>query len=139
GRLVTPFGTTDFLGQTVTGVEIAAPLWAQVRAPSAATIRYAGPVAGRGQGLILEPAPGRLLILAGLAGTLPGVGDIVLPGDPLGHLGVITPRSPEFLVEAPFDEGALSGGLLYMELRRDGVPIDPARRFALPQGRSETP
>ncbi len=139
GPVVTPWGAKDAIGQTVTGVEIAAPAWARPTAPATSTIRYAGPLAGRGQAVILEPAPGRLMILAGLASLSVQAGDIARAGVELGQLGVIPPASEEFLVEAGAAGGASSPQKLYLETREQGSPVDPARWFAFPEGRAGTP
>ncbi|MDF2231084.1 hypothetical protein P2H44_00805 [Albimonas sp. CAU 1670] len=139
GRIVTPFGTRDALGQASTGVELAVPEWASPRAPALASVRYAGPIGGRKQAVALETAPGRLVILAGLESLAVREGEIVPEGAPLGHLRVIDPASEEILSAAPFPPAAFSAAMLYVETREAGIPVDPALWFALPKGESETP
>ncbi|MGR3783230.1 MAG: murein hydrolase activator EnvC family protein [Albimonas sp.] len=139
GPIVTPFGARDALGQAQTGIEIAVPGWATPRSPALASVRYAGPLGGRGQAVALEPAPGRLLILGGLESLSVREGDIVPAGARLGQLRVIDPASPEILVAAPFPRAAFSAAMLYVEAREAGIPVNPDRWFALPKGESETP
>ncbi|WP_143103297.1 murein hydrolase activator EnvC family protein [Albimonas pacifica] len=139
GPIVTPFGARDPLGQAQTGIEIAVPGWAAPRTPALASVRYAGPLGGRGQAVVLETAPGRLLILGGLESLAVGEGEILPAGAPVGQLHVIDPAAPEILVAAPFPRAAFSAAMLYVEAREAGIPVDPARWFALPKGESETP
>ncbi|MEE3098958.1 MAG: peptidase M23, partial [Pseudomonadota bacterium] len=139
GRIVARFGDVDALGQRGEGLEIAAPEWARPRSPFLAFVRYAGPIGGRRLGVALEPAPGELLILAGLAALFVEPGDVLRAGQPVGQLAVIDAVGEEFLVEAPAQGGALSRAMLYVEVREGGSPVPPANWFALPQGRAGTP
>ena len=91
------------------------------------------------QAVVLETAPGRLLILGGLESLLVAEGEIVPAGAPIGHLRVIDPAAPAILVAAPFPREAFSAAMLYVETREAGIPVDPARWFTLPKGESETP
>lgn len=139
GRILARYGEFDAFGQRNEGLEIGAPEWARPRSPFLASVRYVGPVGGRRLGVALEPAPGRLLILAGLAAITVEAGEVVRAGQPVGQLAVIDAVGEEFLVEAPAEGGALSRAMLYVEVREDGAPVPPANWFALPQGRAGTP
>ena len=72
--------------------------------------------------MILEPAKGYLLILAGMASTFGETGDVLTAGAPVGLMGG-TARAEE-------DSGATRTETLYIELRQDGATIDPGPWFA---------
>lgn len=133
GRIKTGWQGRDADGIALSGLNISAPGWAQVSAPFDATIRFAGPLAGYDQVVILEPAPGRLLLLAGMATLLREAGETVRAGEPIGQLGAASPDAPEFLIEAAATGGAISERVLYMEVREGGVPVDPSLWFAYGQ------
>jgi septal ring factor EnvC (AmiA/AmiB activator) len=133
GRITQRWREQDDDGIPLQGLKIAAPGWAQVLAPMDATVRYAGPLDGYAQVVILEPAAGRLLILAGMGTALRAAGDAVRAGEPIGQLGASSPDSPEFLIEAAGTGGAISDRVLYMEVREGGKPVDPSRWFAYGQ------
>ena len=83
---------------------------AQVAAPVDGRIDYAGPFRSYGQMLILRTSDGYHIILSGL-GDLRGVtGDTVKAGEPVGRMPGRSDPPPE----------------LYVELRREGAPMDPA-------------
>ncbi len=130
GRISGTFGGVDPWGRTGQGVSITAPSYAEVRSPTAATVRYAGPLIDYGEVVILEPEAGWLIVLAGLAETHRRVGEAVVAGDPLGDLGGPLPSSEEFLLEASGAVPKIDSSDLYVEIRRDGVAIDPAPWFA---------
>jgi septal ring factor EnvC (AmiA/AmiB activator) len=120
----------DAAGVRRPGLTLATGPRALVTAPWPATLRYLGPLLDYGNVMILEPAQGYLLVLAGM-GTLYGsVGDVVAAGTPLGLMGGGAPGVAEFLVQAEDDGGARATETLYLELRRGAEPIDPASWFA---------
>ena len=82
---------------------------ADVLAPRAGRIVFAGPFRGYGRLLIIQHAGGYHILLAGLARLDAGLGDEVLAGEPIGAMG------------------SQSGGAnhLYIELRHSGRPINP--------------
>lgn len=89
-----------------------------VVAPFDGEIVYAGPSRGHGPSLILRHGGGYHSVLAGLGRLEIGIGQGVLAGEPVGMM-------PDAAGDAP-------GGKLYIELRRDGRPMDP--RPWLPDG-----
>ncbi len=103
--------------------------FAQVTAPWDATVRYAGPLIDYGQVVVLEPAPGYLLVLAGLAHVDRSAGETVLAGEKLGDLGGALPSSDEILLEEAAEGGQIRQETLYLEFRRSGQPLDPADWF----------
>jgi septal ring factor EnvC (AmiA/AmiB activator) len=130
GEITLRFGEKDEAGDPINGVRVSAPAYALVTAPWSATIRYAGALANLGNVVILEPEEGRLIVLAGLARIDRYAGETVFPGEPLGQLGVIEHDSEEFLIEATADEATMAFETLYIEVRVNGAPADPAAWFA---------
>lgn len=85
-----------------------------VRAPTQGTVEYAGPLKGWGTVLILRLSGGYHLVLAGMDQTTAEAGRTIVAGEPVGRMS---------------DQGR-GNSELYMEIRRDGSPIDPARWLA---------
>lgn len=137
GRLVPPvigrvsgrFGGVDPWGRTGQGLSFTAPAYAEVRAPAAGTVRYAGPLIDYGEVVILEPEGEWLIVLAGLANIDRRVGETVLAGERIGDLGGPLPSSEEFLLEASGSVPKIDTSDLYVELRRAGTALDPAPWF----------
>ncbi|AQR60389.1 peptidase M23 [Brevundimonas sp. LM2] len=77
-----------------------------VAAPAAARVDYAGPLSGWGQVVILDLGPGWRAVVAGLDVVAVAPGDRIADGQ---SLGTGTP-----------------GGEVYLELRREDRPVDPA-------------
>ncbi|MHA1108162.1 MAG: murein hydrolase activator EnvC family protein [Alphaproteobacteria bacterium] len=109
GRIVRSFGQKDGIGGAAKGITIRARRSAQVIAPQAGAIVFAGPFKGLGQLLIIEHARGYHTLLAGLARIDAEVGDRVLTGEPVGVLSASVGGRPA----------------LYVELRRRGRPVNP--------------
>ncbi|MEO0760245.1 MAG: peptidoglycan DD-metalloendopeptidase family protein [Pseudomonadota bacterium] len=155
GTVTGRFGDPDPWGAPGAGIVIEAPAWAEVTSPVAATIRYAGHLEGYGRVVILEPASDWLITLAGLASADRAIGEIVRPGERLGSLGRL-PVAPTPASDQPEADAATNGAVplpppaeillaqdggndlieirqLYVEIRREGVPLDPAPWFAATQ------
>jgi len=81
-----------------------------VLAPFDGQVIYRGPFRSYGEILIIQHGGGYHSVLAGLGRSDAAVGQWVLAGEPVGAMG------------SPQDGKAQ----LYVELRRDGHPIDPA-------------
>ena len=116
GPIVRQFGDTLASGGRSNGVTIAAVRGAQVASPGSAVVQYVGPVKGWGVILILRLAGGYHLVLAGLDRTSVSVGQSVAAGQSVGSMA----------------DGRQSGGRppsaeLYLEVREQGVPVDPGR------------
>lgn len=90
------------------GIVIGTRPQAQVIAPHDGQIVYAGSFLGYGQLLIIEHGEGYHLLLAGLSRIDCVVGQWVLAGEPVGTMG-----------------SGKDGQQLYIELRRQGMPMDP--------------
>ncbi len=130
GRILLRPGETDKHGVTRPGVVLATRPLALVTAPWAATVRYRGPLLDYGNVMILEPAEGYLLVLAGLDQVYGDVGDVVSQGDALGLMGGTEAKAADILLPADPSSGASDSETLYVELRNLGQPIDPVEWFA---------
>jgi septal ring factor EnvC (AmiA/AmiB activator) len=111
GRVVARFGeerpASVAGGLSNKGLTIAARPGATVISPFDGVIAFAGPFRGYGALIIIEHSEGYHTLLAGLGRIDGGVGQRVLAGEPVGAMGE--------------DKAAA----LYVELRRDGQPINP--------------
>ena len=94
-------------GLLAKGITITARPGAQVVAPFDGLVAFAGPFRGYGQLLIIEHSEGYHTLLAGMGHIDATVGQRVLAGEPIGVME---------------NQGAPA---LYVELRRDGQPINP--------------
>jgi septal ring factor EnvC (AmiA/AmiB activator) len=118
GRIVTRYGDRNKYGQTERGVTYATRPGAQIVAPHDGLIAFAGPFEGYGHILIIEHDGGYHTLMAGLERLDTSVGQWVLTGEPIGAMG-----------NSIIDKGGDTVGL-YLELRRNGQPIDPNRWIA---------
>jgi septal ring factor EnvC (AmiA/AmiB activator) len=84
---------------------------AEVRAPAAARVDYAGPLRGWGQVVVLRVDDHVRLVLTGLGRCDTAAGRSVAAGEPVGLMGRVRTPAPE----------------VYLEVRRDGAPVDPMR------------
>lgn len=125
GTLLRRAGEADAAGIVRPGILIATRPAALVTAPWPATIRYRGPLLDYGNVMILEPAAGYLLILAGLGTVYGETGDVVDAGAPLGLM-----TGDDTAADAA-EEGSGAGRTetLYMELRQGKTTLDPAPWF----------
>jgi septal ring factor EnvC (AmiA/AmiB activator) len=128
------FRSPDAAGVARPGFVLAAAPQALVTAPSAATVRYAGPLLDYGNVIVLEPGAGYLLILAGLGQMFVAESEVVTAGAALGLVGGASPgaSAPPGAVEQR--GGGDRSETLYMEVREGGVPVDPETWFALERG-----
>jgi len=109
GTLVIRFGEPGPDGSISRGVVFETPPEAQIVAPHDGQIVFRGPFRGYGEILIMEHRGGYHTLLAGLGRVDVVVGQWLLTGEPVG------------ITESPQDGKAR----LYIELRRNGRPIDP--------------
>ncbi|SPH24447.1 Murein hydrolase activator EnvC [Defluviimonas aquaemixtae] len=127
-------GEADAAGIRRPGIILATQPGALVTAPWPATIRYRGPLLDYGNVMIVEPASGYLLVLAGLGTVFGETGDVLEAGAPVGLMGGATEAkaaSAEPIV-AGAEETGVAGRTetLYMELRQGKTPVDPGPWFA---------
>ena len=130
GRILLFPGETDASGVTRPGMTLATRPLALVTTPTAATIRYRGPLLDYGNVMILEPGGGYLLILAGLDTVFGEVGEVIAAGAPLGLMGGAAPEAADILAPATIGGGAGQTETLYLELRLGATPVDPTEWFA---------
>jgi murein hydrolase activator len=114
GRITRGFGQPDDTGSPLRGISVETIARAQVTAPYDGQIVYAGPFRDYGQLLIIAHGEGYHTLLAGMSQIDGVVGQWVLAGEPVGHMG-------------PHDAADRSNPKpkLYVELRRHGEPINP--------------
>ena len=109
GRLVTRFGERNRFGTRNQGLTVATRASAQVIAPYDGRLMFAGPFRGYGQLLIISHGEGYHSLIAGMSRIDGVVGQWLLAGEPIGRMGGNDGDAP----------------VLYVELRRNGAPIDP--------------
>jgi len=118
GRLERRYGAPAGGGLTSKGISIATVDGAQVVAPYAGRVVYAGAFRGYGQLLIIEHGEGYHSLMAGLTRIDSVIGQWVLAGEPIGVMGRAKGENPS----------------LYVELRRNGRPINPLPWLAARKG-----
>lgn len=129
GRILRGFEEPGPDGRARPGLSIAARPGALVTLPWTATIRYLGPLLDYGNVMVAEPEDGYLLILTGLGEMFGEVGQVLPAGAPIGLMGgTAAPEGPGAPVPRATG-GADLTETLYVELRKDNSPIDPAPWF----------
>lgn len=118
GVVAAAYGETGPDGLAMRGVSLKVQPSAQITSPADGEIVFAGPFQGYGRLLILNPGEGYFVLIGGLARLDAAEGQHVLAGEPLG-VGPIA--------------GENGAAAIYIELRRNGAPVDPAKWFE-PQG-----
>ena len=93
------------------GIDIRAPSGTPVRAVAPGTVAWAGWMRGYGNVVILDHGDGYHSVVAHLAEVMRPLGAHVFEGEVLGTVG---------------DTGSLQGPVLYFEIRRQGLAVDPA-------------
>ena len=130
GTQLRAFGEADAAGVARPGLVYATRAGALVTAPWPASVRYAGPLLDYGNVIILEPEAGYLLILAGLDTVYVNTGAFIPAVGPLGLMpGGAQSDTKDLIVATVQGSGAALSETLYMELRENGVPVDPAEWF----------
>ena len=111
GAVIRRFGAPIAGGGYSNGMTLKATKGARAVSPSAGLVQYVGPVKGWGVIVILRLAGGYHLVLAGLDRTSVQIGQSVVEGQPVGWAS----------------DGRQSAPELYLEVREQGSPVDPAR------------
>ncbi len=106
GRTITGFGEQRTSGLRARGVELSPSGGAQVVAPASGRVAFSGPYSGFGRIVIIEHSGGWTSLVTGLARTDVKVGQTVIGGAPMG---VADNR----------------GGVIGIELRESGEPVNP--------------
>ena len=129
GKLLRLKDEADAAGVVRPGIILATRPRALVTAPTAATIRYGGPLLDYGQVLILEPQKDTLFVLAGLAQVYGKIGQVVPAGSPLGLMGGQTPQLDAILSQSRDGTRIDRTETLYIEVRQGDTPVDPLDWF----------
>ncbi len=111
GRIIRQWGDRMSGGAKSEGTAIATRAQAQVAAPVDGRIEFAGPFRTYGQLLIISTSDGYHVLLSGMDEAYVGVGQVVKRGEPVARMQNRANPEPE----------------LYMEVRKDGKPTDPAQ------------
>lgn len=119
GRRVQVFGKSS------QGETIETEPGAVVLSPVEGIVRYAGAFRSYGQLLIIDSGHNYHFILAGLGRIDVAQGQMLLQGEPVGVMG-----APQLVASTgAFDIGK-SAAMLYIELRKNGKPVNPAPWWA---------
>lgn len=129
GTLLRRAGEADAAGIRRPGMLIATRPGALVTLPWPATIRYRGPLLDYGNVMIVEPAAGYLLVLAGLGTVFGETGDVLEAGAPVGLMGGAATGGAAVAAGMEEGGGADRTETLYIELRQGKEPVDPAPWF----------
>lgn len=119
GRLVGRFGDSTKFGNTLNGIQLETRPDAQVIAPFDGKVVFSGLFRNYGQILIIEHRGGYHTVLAGLSRIDAAIGQWLLAGEPVGVLAARNQGKP----------------MLYVELRHNGQPINPAPWIVARTGR----
>lgn len=117
GHVVQAYGEQTLAGPS-TGISYAAAPGARVTSPCGGIIMYAGPLTGYGNVVIANCGTGLSAVLAGISRLDVAQGQRVVHGQPLGSMQTFDPAHPAYQPR------------LYVELRRNGAPVDPTSWLA---------
>ncbi|PIE06560.1 MAG: peptidase M23 [Rhodobacterales bacterium] len=130
GRVIRRAGEADAAGVRRPGWVVATRPLTLVTTPWPATIRYLGPLLDFGEVAVLEPGEGYFLVLAGLGQLFGKVGEVLPKGAAVGLMGGTAMGADQaFLMSVAEGGGAEATETLYIELRRNGEPLDPGEWF----------
>ncbi len=127
GAKIRDFGGSDGVGGTQKGQSIAAHVGAQITSPCDGWVVYAGPFRSYGQLLILNAGGGYHVLLAGMERISVDLGQFVLTGEPVAIMGSGAQVSAAGATRS-------KQPVLYVEFRKDGIPIDPSPWWATNEG-----
>jgi septal ring factor EnvC (AmiA/AmiB activator) len=127
GVKIRDYGSADSSGGVEKGVSVATRAAAQVVSPADGWVVYAGPFRTYGQLLILNAGGGYHILLAGMERISVDLGQFVLTGEPVAVMGNGS------RVAAVLATGS-GQPVLYVEFRKDGVPVDPGPWWAINDG-----
>ncbi len=113
GRITKRFGQKEGVDQTSHGYRLASAAGATVTSPASGEVMFTGPFLDYGNIVILRYDRGYQLILAGMSRIDCSVGQKIRKGEPVGRLKGSNNSKAD----------------LYMELRKNGKPVDPSPWF----------
>ena len=134
GRILRRAGEADAAGIRRPGLIMATPPHALVTTPTAATLRYKGPLLDYGNVAILEPQAGILLVLAGMETVYGEVGEVLPGGSPVGLMGSAEADADGILPTGTQQTGTDWSETLYIEMRETNTPVDPESWFRTDEG-----
>lgn len=129
GILLHKAGETDAAGVTRPGLIVGTRPRALVTSPTAATIRYRGPLLDLGNLIILEPQSGLLFVFSGLQEVYGQTGQVIPEGTPVGLMPGEMPEIGAILSTSSDGTGTDRSETLYIEVREDNRPVDPESWF----------
>ncbi|MBR0557755.1 murein hydrolase activator EnvC [Ciceribacter sp. L1K23] len=118
GEVLRRFGDPDGTGHEARGMVVASMPGAVVTAPADAWVVFAGEFRSYGQMVILNAGDGYHIVLSGMDRVNTRQGSFVLSGEPLATMGekrVASATALALETDRP---------TLYIEFRKDGVPVD---------------
>ncbi len=119
GEVIANYGSREADGNQAKGITLATRPNAQVIAPAAGKIEFAGEFRTYGRLLIINAGEGYYLLLAGLGEITVNAGQAIAAGEPVGTMG-----NEAALGVVGSDKGD-GRPILYVEFRRNDDPIDP--------------
>lgn len=129
GTILRRAGEADAAGVKRPGIVMATRPRALVSTPTAATIRYRGPLLDYGLVMILEPQNDMLIVLAGLDVVYGDPGQVVPEGSPVGLMGGEDPEVGAILSQSSDGTGSDRTETLYIEVRQGSDAVDPLSWF----------
>ncbi len=122
GERLLGYGEKLGLGGRSEGIYVSTRPGASVVSPADARVELARPFRSYGQLLILDPGRGYRILLAGLKKTTVETGQYVRAGEPVGEMG--NRPAPATVTDSRLENRR---PILYMELRKNGRPVDATR------------
>lgn len=129
GLILRRANETDAAGVTRPGIILATRPRAIVTTPTAATIRYTGPLLDLGNVIILEPRANTLFVLVGLETVYGLAGQVIGAETPIGLMGGPVVASGDALSPNGDGGGVERSETLYIEVRENNIPQDPENWF----------
>ncbi|AXI40883.1 murein hydrolase activator EnvC [Sulfitobacter sp. SK011] len=129
GLILRRAGEADAAGIRRPGIIVATRPRAIVISPTAATIRYTGPLLDLGNVIILEPQADTLFVMAGLETVYGQTGQVIAAGTPIGLMGAPADENDTTLSPNRDGTGTDRSETLYIEVRQDNTPQDPSDWF----------
>lgn len=133
GLLLHKAGAADAAGVSRDGILVATRPRALVVSPTAATIRYIGPLLDLGNVAILEPQADTLFVFSGLDQVFGEAGEVLPPGTPVGLMGGSDPETGAIVSTGGEGSGNERTETLYIEVRENGQTVDPESWFRTEQ------
>jgi murein hydrolase activator len=124
GTVVKGFGSPDGFGGSEKGMSFRTLRQGSVVSPTDGWVSYAGPYRTYGQLLIINAGGGYYVVLAGMSSVKVDAGQFVLAGEPVAFMDDKSARAAAAIA------AGVSGPVLYVEFRKDGIPIDPGPWWA---------